>query len=107
MYVVIHSVRPAAHCKTLVGVCACCFRCVLQVYKRVLDKPVVEKRTAGICQRENAFYIDTVRAFRDRRYEYKGLNKVCVCVCVWWEGVQRMHCLHTSMRPLQGSAQLA
>jgi DNA polymerase epsilon subunit 1 len=51
---------------------------VLQVYKRVLDKPVVEKRTAGICQRENAFYIDTVRAFRDRRYEYKGLNKVRV-----------------------------
>lgn len=48
----------------------------MQVYKRVLDKPVVEKRTAGICQRENAFYIDTVRAFRDRRYEYKGLNKV-------------------------------
>lgn len=48
----------------------------LQVYKRVLDKPVVEKRTACICQRENAFYIDTVRAFRDRRYEYKGLNKV-------------------------------
>eukprot|EP00775_Hariotina_reticulata_P007932 gene7932-8128_t len=45
------------------------------VYKRVLDKPVVEQRTAGICQRENAFYIDTVRAFRDRRYEYKGLNK--------------------------------
>lgn len=50
--------------------------CCLQVYKRVLDKPVVEKRTAGICQRENAFYIDTVCAFRDRRYEYKGLNKV-------------------------------
>lgn len=48
---------------------------VTQVYKRVLDKPVVEARTAGICQRENAFYIDTVRAFRDRRYEYKGLNK--------------------------------
>jgi DNA polymerase epsilon subunit 1 len=46
------------------------------VYKRVLDKPVVEARTAGICQRENSFYIDTVRAFRDRRYEYKGLNKV-------------------------------
>jgi hypothetical protein len=49
---------------------------LVQVYKRVLDKPVVEQRTAGICQRENAFYIDTVRAFRDRRYEYKGLNKV-------------------------------
>lgn len=42
----------------------------------MLDKPVVEARTAGICQRENSFYIDTVRAFRDRRYEYKGLNKV-------------------------------
>ena len=25
--------------------------------------------------RENPFYIDTVKAFRDRRYEYKGLNK--------------------------------
>jgi DNA polymerase epsilon subunit 1 len=46
------------------------------VYKRVLDKPVVESRTAGICQRENPFYINTVRDFRDRRYEYKGLNKV-------------------------------
>lgn len=47
----------------------------MQVYKRVLDKPVEEKREAGICQRENSFYIDTVRDFRDRRYEYKGLNK--------------------------------
>jgi len=26
--------------------------------------------------RENPFYIDTVRSFRDRRYEYKGLVKV-------------------------------
>eukprot|EP00250_Pteridium_aquilinum_P003833 c14110_g1_i1 orf=789-5363(-) len=26
--------------------------------------------------RENPFYVDTVRSFRDRRYEYKGLNKV-------------------------------
>lgn len=25
---------------------------------------------------ENSFYVDTVRAFRDRRYEYKGLTKV-------------------------------
>ena len=31
-----------------------------QVYKRVLDKPVTEKRVAGICQRENSFYVDTV-----------------------------------------------
>lgn len=47
-----------------------------KVYKRVLDKPVTELRTAGVCQRENPFYIDTVRGFRDRRYEYKGLQKV-------------------------------
>ncbi|EFN52544.1 hypothetical protein CHLNCDRAFT_26745 [Chlorella variabilis] len=46
-----------------------------KVYKRVLDKPTSEKRVAGICQRENSFYVDTVRAFRDRRYEYKGLTK--------------------------------
>lgn len=25
--------------------------------------------------RENSFYIDTVRAFRDRRYKFKGLVK--------------------------------
>ena len=35
----------------------------------------MEERTAVTCQRENPFYIDTVRAFRDRRYEYKALNK--------------------------------
>jgi len=35
-----------------------------------------ELRDTVICQRENSFYIDTVRAFRDRRYEYKGLLKV-------------------------------
>lgn len=47
----------------------------MQVYKRVLDKPVLETREAGVCMRENDFYVGTVRAFRDRRYEYKGLNK--------------------------------
>eukprot|EP01018_Ginkgo_biloba_P017404 Gb_06608 [translate_table: standard] len=47
-----------------------------KVYKRVLDKPVTEQRVAGICMRENPFYADTVRSFRDRRYEYKGLNKI-------------------------------
>lgn len=36
----------------------------------------LEKRTALVCQRENSFYVDTVRAFRDRRYEFKGLTKV-------------------------------
>lgn len=47
-----------------------------KAYKRVLDKPVTELREAAICMRENPFYVDTVRSFRDRRYEYKGLNKV-------------------------------
>ncbi|KAF3455292.1 hypothetical protein FNV43_RR05740 [Rhamnella rubrinervis] len=47
-----------------------------KAYKRVLEKPVTELREAGICMRENSFYVDTVRSFRDRRYEYKGLNKV-------------------------------
>ncbi|GBP24391.1 DNA polymerase epsilon catalytic subunit A [Eumeta japonica] len=34
-----------------------------------------EIRTTTVCQKENSFYVDTVRAFRDRRYEYKALNK--------------------------------
>lgn len=38
-----------------------------RVYKRVIDKPVTERRVAGICMRENPFYADTVRSFRDRR----------------------------------------
>lgn len=33
------------------------------------------KRTETVCMRENPFYVNTVRAFRDRRYEYKGLTK--------------------------------
>lgn len=36
----------------------------------------LEERVTTICQKENSFYVDTVRAFRDRRYEYKGLSKV-------------------------------
>ncbi|CAA0372322.1 unnamed protein product [Arabidopsis thaliana] len=47
-----------------------------KAYSRVLDKPFTEVREAGICMRENPFYVDTVRSFRDRRYEYKTLNKV-------------------------------
>lgn len=45
-----------------------------KVYKKTHDTKVVTK-TAIICQRENSFYVDTVRDFRDRRYEYKGLQK--------------------------------
>ena len=41
----------------------------------MLDKPVTQMREAGVCMRENPFYVDTVRRFRDRRYEYKALQK--------------------------------
>jgi DNA polymerase epsilon subunit 1 len=36
----------------------------------------VELKENTVCMRENPFYIDTVRSFRDRRYEYKALVKV-------------------------------
>ncbi|KAJ1965267.1 DNA polymerase epsilon catalytic subunit [Dipsacomyces acuminosporus] len=45
-----------------------------KVYHR-LREIKVEEREAVICQRENPFYVDTVRNFRDRRYVYKGLLK--------------------------------
>lgn len=45
-----------------------------KVYRKTKETKVVE-REAIICQRENPFYIDTVRAFRDRRYVYKGKHK--------------------------------
>ncbi|KAF5310229.1 hypothetical protein D9619_010413 [Psilocybe cf. subviscida] len=45
-----------------------------KVYKKTKDTKV-ETRESIVCQRENPFYIDTVRQFRDRRYEYKGLHK--------------------------------
>jgi hypothetical protein len=32
-----------------------------RVYKRVSAKPITDRRVAGICQRENGFYIETVR----------------------------------------------
>ena len=46
----------------------------LRAYKKS-HEVVEEDRDATVCQRENSFYVDTVRAFRDRRYEYKGLLK--------------------------------
>ena len=45
-----------------------------KVYHKIHETEVVE-REAIICQRENPFYIDTVKSFRDRRYEYKGHHK--------------------------------
>ncbi|KAL8359001.1 hypothetical protein RB601_008139 [Gaeumannomyces tritici] len=46
-----------------------------KVYHKIHDSTIIE-REAIICQRENPFYIDTVRDFRDRRYDYKGKAKV-------------------------------
>lgn len=45
-----------------------------KAYKKTFIEEVEEKE-AIVCQRENPFYVDTVRAFRDRRYEYKVLQK--------------------------------
>jgi hypothetical protein len=43
----------------------------LNIYCRKVYKKVkvtkVEERITTICQKENSFYVDTVRAFRDRR----------------------------------------
>ncbi|KAI2616907.1 DUF1744-domain-containing protein [Hypomontagnella submonticulosa] len=46
-----------------------------KVYHKIRDSTTIV-REAIICQRENPFYIDTVRDFRDRRYDYKGKAKV-------------------------------
>ncbi|CAF3036140.1 unnamed protein product [Rotaria sp. Silwood2] len=45
-----------------------------KAYKKV-NHTREETRETTVCQCENSFYVDTVRAFRDRRYEYKGLHK--------------------------------
>lgn len=45
-----------------------------RAYKRVRNTRE-ELRLTTVCQRENSFYVDTVRAFRDRRYTFKGLLK--------------------------------
>lgn len=34
-----------------------------------------ETKTDTVCMRENPFYVDTVRDFRDRRYDFKRLVK--------------------------------
>ena len=41
-----------------------------------IKKTEKEVRTDTVCMRENPFYVDTVRDFRDRRYEFKRLVKV-------------------------------
>jgi len=41
-----------------------------------VKKTTKELRTDTVCMRENPFYVDTVRDFRDRRYEFKSLVKI-------------------------------
>nr|USW07830.1 DNA polymerase epsilon catalytic subunit A [Crypthecodinium cohnii] len=45
-----------------------------RAYRRVKSSIYEDKRDI-VCQRENSFYVDTVRMFRDRRYEFKALTK--------------------------------
>ncbi|KAK9452621.1 hypothetical protein V1511DRAFT_507411 [Dipodascopsis uninucleata] len=46
-----------------------------KIYHKIKETKIIE-REAIICQRENPFYADTVRDFRDRRYEYKNKQKL-------------------------------
>ncbi|ROT37963.1 DNA polymerase epsilon catalytic subunit A [Sodiomyces alkalinus F11] len=46
-----------------------------KIYHKIRDSTTIVKE-AIICQRENPFYVNTVRDFRDRRYDYKGEVKV-------------------------------
>jgi DNA polymerase epsilon subunit 1 len=46
-----------------------------KIYHKIHDAKTIE-REAIICQRENPFYVDTVRNFRDRRYDFKGQQKL-------------------------------
>lgn len=46
-----------------------------KIYHKIHESKTIEKE-AIICQRENPFYVDTVKDFRDRRYYFKGQQKV-------------------------------
>lgn len=46
-----------------------------KIYHKIHESKTIEKE-AIICQRENPFYVDTVKDFRDRRYDFKGQQKV-------------------------------
>jgi DNA polymerase epsilon subunit 1 len=51
----------------------------MQVHKRVVDKPITEVREAGICMRENSFYVDIVRrSVQCLLYPYSSLFLTCI-----------------------------
>lgn len=63
------------HCRVMINLYC------TQVYKK--SKVTEESKTEStICMRENSFYIDTVRAFRDRRYIYKGMSLIIFIVFI-------------------------
>jgi len=45
-----------------------------KIYHKIHETKTIE-REAIVCQRENPFYVDTVKNFRDRRYDFKGKQK--------------------------------
>lgn len=45
-----------------------------KIYHKIHETKTIQ-REAIICQRENPFYVDTVKNFRDRRYDFKGKQK--------------------------------
>jgi DNA polymerase epsilon subunit 1 len=45
-----------------------------KVYAKKYESKVIDKESI-VCQKENSFYVDTVKNFRDRRYTYKRLHK--------------------------------
>ena len=45
-----------------------------KMYRKTKNKENITKKET-VCMRENSFYIDTVRSFRDKRYHYKNLQK--------------------------------
>ena len=48
----------------------------LQDYFRKAHVTREELRETTVCMKENSFYVDTVRDFRDRRYEFKNMQKM-------------------------------
>ena len=42
------------------------------IYLKITE---VKERVDTVCMRENGFYVNTVRSFRDRRYDYKLKTK--------------------------------
>ncbi|GAW81728.1 DNA polymerase epsilon, catalytic subunit a [Plasmodium gonderi] len=50
--------------------------CSQKVFKKTKVAKEVDAASL-VCQRENPFYVDTVRTFRDRRYVYKKALKEC------------------------------